>query len=153
MGLFYLFYCLRKSTDSPTQSSKRVEFKMATGCNFLSLTDGAKVYDEVSELQIEVGKRFIRNLNLLLGDKVLDMGCGTGHLTKYIADIVGPDGLAVGIDPDAERIKIAQEKTKDVSNLQFYLGSSAVGFPHDNEPYCDVHISTSAFHWVPYDVR
>ena len=41
LGLFYLFYCLRKSTDSPTQSSKRVEFKMATGCNFLSLTDGA----------------------------------------------------------------------------------------------------------------
>ena len=36
LGLFYTLYCLRKSTDSPTQSSKRVEFKMATGCNFLT---------------------------------------------------------------------------------------------------------------------
>ena len=113
----------------------------------------AKAYDKVSGLQIEAGSRFIRDLNLSLGDKVLDMGCGTGHLTKYIADIVGPDGLAIGVDPDAERIKIAQEKSKDVSNLQFYLGSSAIGFPHDNEPYYDVHISTSAFHWVPYEEK
>ena len=113
----------------------------------------AKAYDKVSGVQIEGGSRFIRDLNLSLGDKVLDMGCGTGHLTKYIADIVGPDGLAVGVDPDAERIKIAKEKSKEVSNLQFYVGSSAIGFPHDNEPYYDVHISTSAFHWVPYEEK
>ncbi|CAB4002504.1 Hypothetical predicted protein [Paramuricea clavata] len=113
----------------------------------------AKSYDEVSGPQIEAGSRFIRELNLSLGDKVLDMGCGTGHLTKYIADIVGPDGQAVGIDPDAERIKIAEGKSKEVGNLQFYVGSSAIGFPHDNEPYYDVHISTHAFHWVPDDEK
>ena len=113
----------------------------------------AKAYDEVSGPQIEAGSQFIRELNLSLGDKVLDMGCGTGHLTKYIADIVGPDGQAVGIDPDAERIKIAEGKSKEVSNLQFYVGSSAIGFPHDNEPYYDVHISTHAFHWVPDDEK
>ena len=107
----------------------------------------------MSRPQIEAGSRFIRDFNLSLGDKVLDMGCGTGHLTKYIADIVGPDGLAVGIDPDAERIKIAQEKTKEVSNLQFYVGSSAIGFAHNNKPYYDVHISTNAFHWVPDDEK
>ena len=113
----------------------------------------AKSYDEVSGPQIEAGSQFIRELNLSLGDKVLDMGCGTGHLTKYIADIVGPDGQAVGIDPDAERIKIAEEKSKEANNLQFSVGSSAIGFPHDNEPYYDVHISTHAFHWVPDDEK
>jgi ubiquinone/menaquinone biosynthesis C-methylase UbiE len=113
----------------------------------------AKSYDEVSGPQIEAGSQFIRELNLSLGDKVLDMGCGTGHLTKYIADIVGPDGQAVGIDPDVERIKIAEEKYKEVANLQFYVGSSAIGFPNDNEPYYDVHISTHAFHWVPDDEK
>ena len=113
----------------------------------------AKSYDEFSGQQIEAGSQFIRELNLSLGDKVLDMGCGTGHLTKYIADIVGPDGQAVGIDPDAERIKIAEEKSKEANNLQFSVGSSAIGFPHDNEPYYDVHISTNAFHWVPDDEK
>ncbi|CAB3988772.1 Hypothetical predicted protein [Paramuricea clavata] len=113
----------------------------------------AKSYDEVSGPQIEAGSQFIRELNLSLGDKVLDMGCGTGHLTKYIADIVGPDGQAVGIDPDAERIKIAEEKSKEVGNLQFCVGSSVIGFPHDTEPYYDVHISTNAYHWVPDDEK
>ena len=113
----------------------------------------ARAYDEVSGPQIESGVSFIDDLELHPGDKVLDMGCGTGHLTKYIADIVGPDGQAVGVDPDAERIKIAGEKSKEVSNLQFYVGSSAIGFPHDNEPYYDFHISTSAFHWVSYEEK
>ncbi len=110
----------------------------------------AKAYDELSTSQFETASEFIRQLNLMnLGDKVLDMGCGTGLVTKYIADIVGPDGQAVGIDPDAERIKIAEKNYKEVSNLQFHVGNSATGFPHDNEPYYDVHISTHAFHWVP----
>ncbi|CAB4007539.1 Hypothetical predicted protein [Paramuricea clavata] len=113
----------------------------------------AKAYDELSGPQIEEGSQFVHELNLSLGDKVLDMGCGTGHVTKYIANIVGPDGQVVGVDPDAERIKIAKEKYKGISNLQFYVGSSAIGFLYDNEPYYDVHISTNAFHWIPNDEK
>ncbi|CAB4002509.1 Hypothetical predicted protein [Paramuricea clavata] len=113
----------------------------------------AKSYDELSGPQIEAGSQFIRELNLSLGDKVLDMGCGTGHLTKYIADIVGPDGQVVGIDPDAERIKIAEEKYKEVGNLQFCVGNSVIGFPNDTEPYYDVHVSTNAFHWLLGDEK
>ena len=108
----------------------------------------AKVYDEVSGSQIKEGRQFLRELKLSLGDKVLDMGCGTGHVSKHIADIVGPDGLVVGVDPDAERIKIAKENYKGFGHLQFCVGSSANGFPHDTEPYYDVHISTNAFHWI-----
>ena len=117
------------------------------------MEEDARAYEELSGPQIESGSKFIRNLNLSLGNKVLDMGCGTGHLTKYIADIVGPNGLAVGVDPDVERIQIAEKKSKEVSNLQFYEGSSAIGFPHDNEPYYDVHISTHSFHWILYEEK
>ena len=106
-------------------------------------------YNKLSGPQIEAAVQFIRKLNLSAGDKVLDMGCGTGHVSKHIADIVGPDGLVIGVDPDAERIKIAKENYKAVSNLQFYVGDSVTGFPHDNEPYYDVHVSSFVFHWVP----
>ena len=77
---------------------------------------------------------------------MLDMGCGTGNVIKYIADIVGSGGQVVGI-------KIATEKYKDVSHLEFHVGNSVTGFPHDNEPYYDVLISTDAFHWFPNDQK
>ena len=108
----------------------------------------AMAYDELSKPQYKTGCDLIDKLNISQGAKVLDMGCGTGHVSKYIADIVGPDGQVVAIDPDEERIKIAQEKYKEVGHLQFHVGNSVTGFSHDDEPYYDFHVSTSAFHWL-----
>ncbi|CAB4038113.1 Hypothetical predicted protein [Paramuricea clavata] len=100
----------------------------------------AKAYDEMSEPQVETGSQFIRELSLSQEDRILDMGCGTGNLTKYIADIVGANGEVVGVDPDVARIEIAKEKYKAVSNLHFYVGSSVTRFPHDSVSYYDLHI-------------
>ena len=113
----------------------------------------AATYDEVSKPQYETGCVLIDKLNISREAKVLDMGCGTGHVSKYIADIVGPDGQVVAVDPDEERIKIAQGQYKDVGHLQFHVGNSVTGFPHDSEPYYDFHVSTSVFHWIPYEEK
>lgn len=109
----------------------------------------AQNYDQLSQPQFEYGCRFVNELSLYPGVKVLDMGCGTGLITKHIADIIGPDGQVIGIDPDAERIKVAQEKYKDVGHLEFHVGSSVAGFPHETEAYYDFHITCNAFHWFP----
>ena len=37
-------------------------------------------------------------MNLAAGHKVVDLGCGIGGATFPIADVVGPRGLAVGVD-------------------------------------------------------
>ncbi|XP_028409536.1 ubiquinone biosynthesis O-methyltransferase, mitochondrial-like [Dendronephthya gigantea] len=111
----------------------------------------AKAYEELNQPQYEAGCKFIDEMNLSPGAKVLDMGCGTGNLTKYIADIVGSCGQTVGIDPDVERIKIAQEKYHEIDNLQFHVGNSVTGFLNDNSPYYDVHVTMNAFHWFPHE--
>ena len=111
----------------------------------------AEAYEELSKPQTDLGCKYVSELNIPGGANVLDMGCGTGLITKYIADIVGSVGVVVGIDPDAERIKIAQEKYKDISHLECHVGNSVTGFPHDDEPYYDFHVSTHAFHWFPPD--
>ncbi|XP_028400780.1 uncharacterized protein LOC114523917 [Dendronephthya gigantea] len=113
----------------------------------------AQAYDELSKMQFNAGCQFVNRIGISLGDKVLDIGCGTGKVTKYIADIVGPDGSVTGIDPDASRIQIAAENFKDVRNLQFHVGSAATGFPHESEAFYDVHMGTNSFHWVSDDEK
>jgi 2-polyprenyl-3-methyl-5-hydroxy-6-metoxy-1,4-benzoquinol methylase len=43
------------------------------------------------------------------GMRVLDLGCGAGDLSLWIAWLVGPTGLVVGVDDSAEAIDVAQK--------------------------------------------
>lgn len=40
------------------------------------------------------------------GDKILDLGCGSGEVTAKIARLVGPDGIAVGVDSSEDMVII-----------------------------------------------
>ena len=45
-----------------------------------------------------VGIRLVEHANLASGDRVLDIGCGTGSSLFPAAERVGPEGYVVGID-------------------------------------------------------
>ncbi|HEY4159587.1 MAG TPA: methyltransferase domain-containing protein, partial [Polyangiaceae bacterium] len=68
----------------------------------------AQTYDRVSDLQLEGGKRLVERLGLQEGARVLDVGCGTGRLTHWLAERVGTNGAVIGIDPLEERIQLAR---------------------------------------------
>jgi SAM-dependent methyltransferase len=53
------------------------------------------------------------------GMAVLDVGCGTGAITRGIAEAVDPDGMVVGVDRDRGLIDRARAAHADVSNLRF----------------------------------
>jgi ubiquinone/menaquinone biosynthesis C-methylase UbiE len=65
-----------------------------------------------------------RRLAALLrpGIKVLDVGCGTGAITRGIAEAVGPGGCAVGIDVHRALIEQAHRSHGDVAGLSFAQG-------------------------------
>lgn len=69
-----------------------------------------KEYNQNSVLQKEVGNKLLETICLKQGDTVLDLGCGTGYLASVASQKVGPTGKIVAVDPDLERILIAQEK-------------------------------------------
>lgn len=51
--------------------------------------------------------------------RVLDVGCGTGAITVGVAERVGPEGLVVGIDRDADLVARAAGRAPGMRWLRF----------------------------------
>jgi SAM-dependent methyltransferase len=51
----------------------------------------------------------LREMNLAVGQRVLDVGCGLAQLSREMARQVGPTGIVVGIERSAEQIAVARE--------------------------------------------
>jgi arsenite methyltransferase len=104
----------------------------------------ASTYDKVSVRQFNHGKVLIASLRLKSGERVLDIGCGTGRLGDYVAGLVAPAGEVVGIDPLPLRIDLAARK-----NPRF---TAQVGRAEDLSRFADqsfdVVYLNSVFHWV-----
>jgi ubiquinone/menaquinone biosynthesis C-methylase UbiE len=66
-------------------------------------------------------------LGLTPGDGVLDVACGPGNFTREFARIVGPGGLAVGIDASATMLARAVEDTREEQVA--YVRGDAVALP------------------------
>ena len=86
-------------------------------------------------------------LNPQPGDAILDLGCGTGELAAHLAELVGQQGKVLGVDPDIDRIKVAQESHKGVKNLSFVEGSSS-NFPNMGSESYNIVFSNLVLHWV-----
>jgi len=82
------------------------------------------------------------------GDAILDLGCGTGELSAYLAELVGPKGKVIGVDPDKERIKLAQDSYSEIQNLSFVEGSAS-NFPGIGSASYDIIFSNYVIHWIP----
>jgi len=113
----------------------------------LDNTDLARDYDQISATrQFETGKRLVADLKIQPGERVLDVGCGTGLLTEYIADLVGSAGRVLGIDPLPLRIGLALAKARP--NLSFQVGD-AYDLDDLANSSCDVVVLNAVFHWLP----
>ena len=77
------------------------------------------------------------------GATVLDLGCGTGYLTKVLSERVGPEGKVVAVDPDGERLKIARERYS-ACNIE-YIQADDQTFPPGQY---DLIFSNIVIHWI-----
>jgi ubiquinone/menaquinone biosynthesis C-methylase UbiE len=75
---------------------------------------------EVTNLRKEAAKR----LNLVAGDKVLDVGCGIGGATFPLAEITGPKGLAAGVDISSAMIEVASRRCGTREGMEFRVGEA-----------------------------
>ena len=56
------------------------------------------------------------------GGRALDLACGTGSLTRDLAQAVGPDGYVLGIDFSREMLRAAG--SKPAPNVEYRLGDA-----------------------------
>ncbi len=71
-----------------------------------------------------VTKELIRNARIKSGQKVLDLACGTGLVTKKILNKVGKNGEVYGIDSSNSALKIAKKWTGHGKNIHFVRGDA-----------------------------
>ena len=117
----------------------------------------ARFYDVVSWLMSfgrapAIRRRIVALAQPAAGEKVLDVGCGTGTLAIALRAKVGPGGEVVGLDAAPEMIAVAREKAaKRGADIDFRVGLiEEMPFPDD----CfDLVLSSFMLHHLPGDVR
>jgi arsenite methyltransferase len=113
----------------------------------LDTPDLARHYEQASAgRQFKAGQRLIERLKLQPGAHVLDVGSGTGLLAQHVADLVGPSGSVVAIDPLPLRIEIAGWKAR--LNLSFRVGNAYDLRSFSDRSFDAVYLN-AVFHWLP----
>src|ERR1700690_2349784 len=77
---------------------------------------------------LNITEKTMRRMDLRPGERILDLGCGSGWATRLLARMVGegPQGFGqvVGIDIADEMIQQARAASKDFDNVMFVEGSA-----------------------------
>jgi len=74
-----------------------------------------------------VDPALVRALELEPGDRVLDVGCGSGEPSLMLAQLVAPRGSVLGLDISSAMLAVARRRARDrrVTNVRFAVGDVA----------------------------
>ena len=115
----------------------------------------ARYYDLIMPLMTFGREKTLRQLTIKLaqlmpGDKVLEVGCGTGTLSLAAKAQVGSSGEVVGIDIAPEMVAVASHKaSRKCVDISFQVGSIE-NIPFPDNRFDDVICSFMIFHMPEY---
>src|SRR5208282_4198238 len=125
------------------QSNGRHKSNAAKRERRLLMTQGspwnAGLYDEKHSFVWKMAAALLELLEAKPGERILDLGCGTGHLTAQIAQ---SGAHVVGIDKSPDMIQQAREK---YPSLQFeVMDAREIAIPQ----LFDAVFSNATLHWI-----
>jgi trans-aconitate methyltransferase len=104
----------------------------------------AQQYDQKHSFVTQYGAGVLPLLAAQSGERILDVGCGTGHLTAQIAE---SGAQVVGMDASAEMIAAAQSAHPHLKFVVADAANFSLGTLGENEPF-DAIFSNAALHWI-----
>lgn len=69
------------------------------------------------------------------GDRALDVGCGTGVVARRAAEVVGPDGEVVGLDPNEGMLEVARTASADRGHAIEWRRGEVESLPFTDERF------------------
>lgn len=112
-----------------------------------------KKYSVIAQFVQEKDARHLLSLFEFCGnEKILDLGCGDGQITRFIARDKIPNGSIIGVDVSSSMIEFASTQNA-LKNTGFIVGNieslESIGF----EKNFDVIFSNHALHWIYGDSK
>jgi trans-aconitate 2-methyltransferase len=114
--------------------------------------DGAG-YERISGLQRRLAREALAQLQFRGDERVLDVGCGDGYITRVIASRL-PDGSVVGVDASPRMIQVARSRPDPPGAVVRFLVADVLDLPSGGEfdagfdAGFDIVVSFNALHWV-----
>jgi SAM-dependent methyltransferase len=94
----------------------------------------AELHEPLEKQLAPLGHRAMRALSAGPGERILDIGCGTGQTSVELGHIVGSGGEVLGIDLSAVVLETATGKAGNCAQVRFVRGDAQV-FPFDPGSY------------------
>ena len=136
------------SNDKPPSPDERLQREFN---RWADEGEGAKM----ERHHLDITEKTMRRMDLRPGERILDLGCGSGWATRLLARIVGEGpqsfGQVVGVDISDEMIRQARAASKEFDNVMFVVGSSAQ-IPWE-ENFFDKVLSVESFYYYPDQER
>src|SRR5699024_1996794 len=118
-----------------------IQITFLKGCDDLDGVNqwDATLYDDKHAYVAEYGKGVLELLYPQKGESIVDLGCGTGDLTKEIAE---SRANVIGIDASKQMLEKAADKYPYISFLQADANTFQLEAP------CDAIFSNAVLHWI-----
>lgn len=94
-----------------------------------------------------IAERMFERIGFEAGDRVLDLGCGSGWATRLAGERVGAQGLAVGVDVSDVMVARAATAESPLHNTRF-VAAPAEHIPWTNDFFRAV-FSVESFYYYP----